>query len=318
MMALDVNCLDASVTRLEFMFESLKESMICTSGNQRFQEQSQKLHINLVNKELDYIQDSLHLLRPRLMYTVASMDAALAAAEKTKERAERMAFENEALMKVFQKKNRDANKRTKKAQNEEAAARILMNLAQKKIEDANKMMKTAQKINAAVLSENQADVTRATLQQNTARMDPHNSNKTVGPIRQVLAQEKSPKIKLDAEVAKRLETNRTPCSQLGGKHMTQLPKITEEFEVTMMKRWDEVCGKFGVGEEDRLISPLKNASIKDLKQARLEKAKLAKSKQSNGPSQEATNKGCLPEVDGVCSPACPVCYDFGMEHPHAV
>ena len=355
MNASELDRLDDTVTYLGFAFEDFKESMLYTSGCKRFQEQSQKLHIDHVNKELDKIQDCLTSLRSQLVHPVESIDAAVAAAKEMEKRAGSMAFENNELMKIFQEQNRAANERMENARKEDATARglmkiaekedatarglmviaerqyadaydlmktareqkaaaqELMNTAQKQNAAAHELMNTAQKqnaaaqnrINTAVLSKHQADVALAMLQQAVERWDEtqHDPTKTLEPIRRVLAQKKLPNIKLDAEVPKQLETNRAQCNHLEGNHMTQLPTSTKEFEVAMTKRWDEVREKLGVGEEvmaNELLVSLKLDSINDLKQARIEKAKLAyrpKSKQTDGPSQTSSDKGCFARVD---------------------
>ena len=64
---------------------------------------------------------------------------------------------------------------------------------------------------------------------------------------------------------------------------------------------------------DKLLS-LKCDSINNLKQAKIEKAKLAYTSKSSqtGPSQEPTGKACLPGVHKVCPSAgdCRACYDL--------
>ena len=234
MNASNLSNLNTTITHLGVVLEGFKESMMYTSASQRFQEQVQKLQINHVNNELDKTRESLTSLRLRLVHTDASLDAALTAAEQMDERARRTAFANEALMNNFQKQNTLADKRMETAQNKKAAAHAMMNIAQEKMADANEMMKIAQKMNAdaderfkvaqakidaAVGLQDQADVALVTLEQNIARGDEH-STEVVETLRQVFELQKLQKIKMEAEVAKQLET--------------------KEFEVRMMKRWNEV------------------------------------------------------------------------------
>ena len=301
MNAAELDRLDHIVSYLGCAFEEFKESMLYTSGCQRFQEQSQKLHITHVNKELDMIGESLSFLRPQLVHPVESIDAAVAAAKEMEKRASSMAFENNELLKIFQEQNRAANERMKNARKEDATARVLMRnarnedatarglmkIAEKQYADAYEMMKTAReqkaaaqemtkaaqkqnaaaqevmktaqkqnaaaqdRIDTAILTKHQADVALAMLEQTVERWDEtqHDPTKALEPIRRILAQKKLPNIKLDAEAAKQLETNRVQCNHFEDSHMTQLPTTTKEFEVTMKKRWDEVREKFGVGEE---------------------------------------------------------------------
>ena len=236
MISSNLNHLDTSITQLGFALEGFKESMMYTSASQRFQEQVQKLNINHLNNELDKTRESITLLRFRLVHTVAGLDAALTAAEQMDERAKIMAFESEELLNNFQMQNTLADKRMKKAQKKEAAAHTIMDIAQKKMDAANEMMKIAQKMNAnaderfkiaqakidaAVGLQDQADVALLTLQHSIGRCDEH-STEAVETLRQVFVQQKLQRIKMEAEVAKQLETN--------------------EFEVQMMKRWNEVRG----------------------------------------------------------------------------
>ena len=246
--------LNAAINHLGVVLEGFKESMLYTSGSKRFEEQVQKLHINHVNKELDKIRESLSMLRLRVVHTVVSIDAALTGAEQMKQRAKRMAIENEKKMEAFQKINRFADERLIKAEKKEAAAHATMNIAEKKMADANEVMKIAQKknadadellknaqekINDAVGLQDQADVALLTLQQNIGRCDEHGTTEAVGTMRQIFVMQKLQKINMEAEVAKQLGTNRVQRNHVEGNHM-QPHNNTNEFEATLMKRWDEV------------------------------------------------------------------------------